>query len=155
MRAGDIVFFKPSDWLGRMIAKVDGGPYSHVAIAVSDTHVAEAQGLRFSRITPLYGRDHDIIDIGLSEEQRRQITMNAPLIVGRWYDYKLIAGYFLRNVFKWNVDALWNSQMNLICSELVSSLLVSVGHEGANELTGHNVSPSELYVELYFQKEKT
>src|SRR5690606_21846994 len=105
------------------------------------------------RITPLYGRDHDIIDLGLSGEQREQIAINALLIVGRWYDYSLIAGYFFRNVFKWNIDALWNSQMNLICSELVASLLISIGYKGAKELTGHNISPSELYVALFFLKE--
>lgn len=154
MRAGDVIFMKPVNFIGRMVTRIDGGPYSHVAIAVSSTHIVEAQGFRRSRIWPVYGKDVLVIDLGLTDEQREQIVENAISITGRWYDYKLIAGYFLRNVFKWEIKALWNGKNNLICSELVASLLLSVGYKGAREFYHENVSPRELLEILTAQQEE-
>lgn len=157
MQAGDIVFVKPSGLIGHLVAKIDGGPYSHVAIAVSATHIVEAQYFTKSRIWPVYEKGTVVMDLGLDEQQRREIVTNAISLVGRWYDYKLIIGYFLRNLFKWNIKALWNSQNNLICSELVAMLLMSVKFAGATGLKDKNISPKELFhflMELELQKQE-
>lgn len=157
MRAGDVVFVKPSGPLSWLVSKIDGGPYSHVAIAVSETHIAEAQYFTKSRIWPVYDKGIVVMDLGLSEEQRAEIVTNAISITGRWYDYKLIVSYFFQNVFHWNVKAIWNSRNNLICSELVALLLLSVNFSGATGLRDKNISPKELFLllmELELQKQE-
>lgn len=145
MRAGDVVFVKPSGVLSYLVAKIDGGPYSHVAIAVSETHIIEAQYFTKSRIWPVYAKNTLVLDLGLSDEQREALVHNAINMTGRWYDYRLIVTYFFRNVFKLNLKALWNSQNNLICSELVAVLLLSVGFVGAGQLQEKNITPRELF----------
>lgn len=148
MQAGDVIFVKPKGFLSRMVAKIDGGPFSHVAMAVSATHIVEAQAFTRSRITPITERDTVILDLGLSDQQRAYIKEYAIAATGKWYDYELIAGYFAKNVFKWNYKALWNSQNNLICSELVAGLLLLVKYEGAEGLQDQNISPRELFTHL-------
>lgn len=157
MRAGDVVFVKPSGWLSTLVAKIDGGPYSHVAIAVSETHIVEAQYFTRSRIWPVYEKGTVVMDLGLTDAQREEIVKNAISITGKWYDYKLIVTYFFRNVFKWNMKALWNSQNNLICSELVAMLLLSIEFGGATGLQGKNITPRELFeflMKLELQKQE-
>jgi len=157
VRAGDVVFVKPSGWLSTLIAKIDGGPFSHVAIAVSETHIVEAQYFTKSRIWPVYEKGTVVIDLDLSDEERAAVVTNAISITGRWYDYKLIVHYFVKNVLKWNFKAIWNGQNNLICSELVAMLLLSINFAGATGLRDKNITPRELYeflMELQLQKQE-
>lgn len=148
MQAGDVVFVRPSGWLSNLVAKVDGGPFSHVAMAVSDTHIVEAQYFTKSRITPAYAHDVMVLDLRLNQQQRYEIQQNAISMTGRWYDYKLIVHYFVTNAMRWNMKAIWNSQNNLICSELVAGLLLSVDYEGAEGLRDKNITPRELFEHL-------
>lgn len=148
MQAGDVVFVRPSGLLSKLVAKIDGGPFSHVAMALNDTHIAEAQYFTKSRITPAYAHDVMIMDLGLSAQQRYEIQQNAITMTGRWYDFRLIVHYFYTNVLKWNAKAIWNSQNNLICSELVAGLLLSVDYEGAEGLRDKNITPRELFEHL-------
>lgn len=148
MQAGDVVFMKPGGIIGRLVAKFDGSPYSHVAIAVSETHIAEAQGHTRSRVWPLYERDNMVLSLPLTEEQRAAIPVIAINHTGRWYDWRLIAYYFMNRVLRLDTKAIWNSQNNLICSELVASVLHTAGYIPAVELKNKNVSPSELYLIL-------
>lgn len=148
MRAGDVIFVKPSGLLSGLVAKIDGSPFSHVAMAVSETHIVEAQAFTRSRITPITERETLILDLGLTDEQRDTIQDYAIAATGKWYDYSLIAGYFFRNVLKLDFKALWNSQNNLICSELVAGLLILAKYEGAEGLQNQNISPRELLLHL-------
>ncbi|MCA1800060.1 MAG: hypothetical protein LC650_02055 [Actinobacteria bacterium] len=152
MRPGDVVFMKPTNWIGKAVTRIDGGPYSHVAIAVSSTHIAEAQGFRFSRIWPIYGKDVLVLDLGLTDEQREQVVHNAISVTGKWYDYRLILGYFIKHTLKFHVKALWNSKNSLICSELVATILLSVGYTGAVDFYHKNISPRELFELLTVQQ---
>ena len=153
MQAGDVVFVKPSGPLSRLVAYLDGGEYSHVAMAVNETHIVEAQYFTKSRIVPAYARDVMVLDLGLSAEQRKIIQQNAISITGRWYDYRLIVHYFLTNALHWDMKAIWNSQNNLICSELVAGLLLSAGYAGAVGLQERNITPRELFEHLVIKEE--
>lgn len=147
MQAGDIVFLKPTSVIGKLVTWVDGGEYSHVAIAVSPTHIIEAQYFTRSRIWPVYTGDNVmVLDLDLEDWQRQRIIDNAIEMTGIWYDYKTIASYFIRHIFKWNTKAIWNSQNNLICSELVMALLISAEYYGAGTET--NITPRELFEKL-------
>lgn len=158
MKAGDIIFLKPTGLIGYLITKIDGGAFSHVAVAVSTTHIIEAQYHTKSRIWPVYeGRSVTVMDLGLTDEQRERLIHNSISLVGRWYDYRLLVHYFIKNVFRWNFKAIWNSQNNLICSELASTLLLSIGFSGATGLRDKNITPRELFeflMELQLQKQE-
>jgi len=144
MKAGDIVFINgntPTSWIVR---KIDGGPYSHVAVAVSDTHILEAQYFTKARIAPMKYKDFEVFDLGLTDQQRDIIVHLGIELVGRWYDYLQIIWYFLNSIFKLDPKKIWNSKNNLICSELVEELLFQVGFLEKEEYLG-NITPKELY----------
>jgi hypothetical protein len=144
MKPGDIVFVNgrtPISWLIRVI---DGGPYSHVAVAVSDTHIIEAKYLTKVRISYMDYEDIEIIDLGLNDKQRDQIVHSSIRLVGRWYDYLQIVWYFFDKLFKLDSKGIWNSKNNLICSELVDYLLYEIGYI-SNDIFLGDVTPSELY----------
>ena len=150
MRAGDIVFINGGSPVSKIVRMIDGGPFSHVAVAVSGTHIIEAQYFTKVKISEMKYKDFEVVDLGLTDEQRDEIVHLAIEMIGRWYDYLQILWYFLSHFFKMDAKKIWNSKNNLICSELVDYLLFQVGYL-ENDIFLGNVTPKELY---YFLKKK-
>jgi hypothetical protein len=139
MKAGDIVFVRGNSLLSKLIRRYDGGQFSHAAIAVSETHVLEAQGFTRSRIVPFYFKDYEIIDLQLTNEERMLVIRLVPFLVGRWYDYFQILGYLLKGNF--------NNPNHLICSEIIAIILYQIGKiEDYSEVK--NVTPNQLHTLL-------
>lgn len=142
MQIGDILFVRGKSPISKVIKLVDKGEFSHVSIAVSETHILEAQYFTKSRITPIYFDDYEIIRLDLTERERIDVLKLAINLVGKWYDYIQILGYVLKHRI--------NNPNSLICSELVANLLYSLGKvSDSNEL--RNATPNELY---YLLKER-
>lgn len=136
MKAGDIVFVRGHSPLSFLVRLIDKGEFSHVAIAVSETEVLEAEWFTKSRITPFYFTDYEIVDLGLTDEERKQVTDLAPKLVGKWYDYLQIIGYLFKGNF--------NNPNNLICSEMIAIILCDL-RKITNYSTVANIKPNELY----------
>jgi Permuted papain-like amidase enzyme, YaeF/YiiX, C92 family len=141
IKAGDILFVRGHSPLSRVIRLFDKGEFSHVAIALSDTHILEAQYYTKTRITPIYFDDYEVISLDLPEHELLKISIQ---LVGKWYDYLQIVGYM--------VERKTNNPNQLICSELVASVLYSLGevedYEEVKDLT-----PNELYQYLLIHKD--
>lgn len=58
MRAGDIIFVRGDSIISTAIKLLDKGKFTHVAMAVSLTHILEAQYFATVRITPFYFKDY-------------------------------------------------------------------------------------------------
>ncbi|HET6872157.1 MAG TPA: hypothetical protein VFH42_04130 [Sporolactobacillaceae bacterium] len=145
MRAGDVIFERGSGFLADTIRYFDDGPYSHVAIAVSDTEILEAQfGVR-SRIVPLYFYDYEIIDCGFTDAQRERIKENANRLVGKKYDYLQIAWYVLRKWLGLKGHNFLNNPAMLICSECVFDDLELSHVLGHTLYINSDVTPNELF----------
>ncbi|WP_161513222.1 YiiX/YebB-like N1pC/P60 family cysteine hydrolase [Bacillus sp. AIIW2] len=144
MMAGDIVFVNGNTPISRIVKLIDGGRFSHVAVAVSETHIIEAQYFTKVRITPLKYRDFEVVSVNLSDEQRDKIVHLGIQLVGKWYDYLQVFWYFFNKLLSLDFRGVWNSKNNLICSELVDRLLSQVGYIPENLFLG-DVTPSELY----------
>lgn len=138
MQPGDIVFVRGTSFISKLIMKYDKGNFSHVAIAVSDTHVLEAQSYTKSRIVPIYFKDYEVIDLGLTDEERQLVVDNSKLLVGRSYDYLQI----LSILFKLKL----NNVNSLICSELVVLMLMELDIVDMDEYFELiNYTPNQLY----------
>jgi hypothetical protein len=135
MKAGDIIFVRGNSLLSRIIRFFDKGEFSHVAIAVSETEVLEAQYFTKSRITPFYFTDYEIVDLGLSDAERKKVDELGPVLVGRWYDYIQVISYLFKHPF--------NNPNHLICSELVAIILSEIDRAEYSEVI--NLTPNELY----------
>ena len=135
------MFVRGSSLLSRIIRLFDKGRYSHVAIAVSETEILEAQYFTRSKVVRNYHLDYDIVDLNLSDYQRKEVVRMSKSMVGKWYDYRQILGYVFRKP--------WDNPNNMICSELVAVMLFELYIIRPS----HNVSledfrmmkPNELY----------
>lgn len=133
MKAGDIVFVRGHSTIATVIRWFDKGEFSHVGVAVSPTHVIEAEYSTRVRITPMVYKDYEILDLGLSELQRDVLVHLAIQLVGMKYDFLSILGI----IFNEN----WNSPQAQICTEVVVALLLGIGYLD-NEVF---LKPNELY----------
>lgn len=154
MKKGDIVFLQGKGFISRIVRFFDGGgKFSHVAIAVSDTRVIEADiGTRVS-VRPFERNNYNIIevvDLGLSINKRREVVNSAMKMIGVKYDYVQLIWYGLKRLFKVKGKNRLNNPKYVICSELVFIALDEIGvlkELGINisHKEGIDLSPNELY----------
>lgn len=133
IKTGDILFVRGHSLISKGIRLFDEGEFTHVAVALSDTHILESQYYTKTRITPIYFDDYEIVRLDLPEEE---VLKNSIQLVGKWYDYSQIIGYMIKH--------RTNNPNKLICSELVATLLFRLkiveDYEAIKDLT-----PNELY----------
>lgn len=135
MKAGDLIFVKGDSIISKAIRLFDKGRFSHVAIAVSDTHVLETNWNMKSRIVECSYTDFEVVSLPLTEDQRIRIVVEAKLLEGVPYDYIQIL--FLM------FSSRLNNPRHFICSELVYTVLKNVGYQIDNSL--RDSTPNELY----------
>lgn len=135
MKAGDLIFVKGDSIISKAIRLFDKGRFSHVAIAVSDTHVLETNWNMRSRIVECSYTDFEVVSLPLSEDQRIRVIVEAKLLEGVPYDYIQIL--FLM------FSSRLNNPRYFICSELVYTVLKNVGYPIDNSL--RDSTPNELY----------
>lgn len=135
MKAGDILFVRGKGFISNAVRYFDKGDFSHVAVAVSETHVLEAQFYTRSRIVPNYFEDFIIVDLDLTEDERDFVVHAGIQMVGRYYDYFKILGYVLKHPF--------DNPNNMICSEIIAFLLEQLGMYAYDEVI--YLKPNELY----------
>lgn len=144
MRCGDLVFVRGKSPISKLINLFDG-QFSHVGIIVSDKGaVLESQRFTESRIVPFNYEDYEVVDLGLSEEQREEILKLAVDLTGIRYDYSQIFGLLLNRLFG---TKGWNNPTNMICSELLVYLLFQIDwFEDVKEADRMlEFTPNELY----------
>lgn len=148
IKAGDIIFVRNNNWLtSRLITFFDKGRFSHVCVAISNTHVVEAQYGTKVRIVPFYyGQDQYVVmDLGLNEKEASKVKDVALTMTGKWYDYPQLIGYAFKKFFGYKKGTtLFNNPNNWICSELVYHMLVSIGKINHKEEL-HDLTPNQLY----------
>lgn len=121
MQTGDILLIKGKGILSSAVRFVDKGKYTHVAIALTETKILEAQYFTRSRIISNPYKDYDIIRLDLSNVDKQDILKLAVELSGSWYDYKKIIGILLRKP--------WDNPNTMICSELIGIMLYHLGYE--------------------------
>lgn len=143
MKAGDIIFVKGDDSISKIIEFFDKGRFSHVAIAISESEVLEAQWFTKSRITPFYYNRYEVLDLGLSESHRNMINKISYSLIGHYYDFIQVLSYFIKDTINKKFKVI-NNPNNYICSEIIEVLLQKIGVI-PNEKKLRNLTPNELY----------
>lgn len=153
MKQGDIVFAQGNGVISKLVRFVDKGTFSHVAIAVSETHIIEADAGSKVAVVPLDKSEYNIIevvDLGLTSHQRRMVYNCAMKYVGTRYDYLQLVWYVLRKVLHLTGENKLNNPHNMICSELVyvvlneARVLEELGIKDSFR-NGNNLTPNELF----------
>lgn len=156
LKAGDIIFVRGSSPLSKIVRYFDKGRFSHVAIAVSETHIFEADWYTRATIREFHFQDneYEIVDLGLTKEERDVIVHHSINLVGKWYDFPQIAWYIGKKLMNLKGRNKLNSPNMLICSEAVYLFLEETGRiPCANDLNV-DVTPNELYRQLTHLKKK-
>lgn len=163
MRRGDIVFVKGKGIISKLVSLVDGnGRFSHVSIAVFEDRVIESNldtKVAIREFDAEMYSDIEVIDLGLTTRQRREVYFEAKKLIGKKYDYIQLFWYLIRKPFNLKGKNKLNNPNNIICSELVYIVLDKAGilAELGIEYTIHNgvdLTPNELYDLVKFVNEK-
>lgn len=128
MKAGDLIFVKPYSFIGNVIKFMTGGQYSHIAIALSEDKIFEAQYGKISGIYDMTYTNYDIKEPAITDRQRHQLVefiYNGDPC-GREYDGYEIVGWliqlglwkFCKNI---NIDIIkyFDNKKDFICIEAV------------------------------------
>jgi hypothetical protein len=138
MKAGDILFVRGEGLVSNMVRLIDKGEFSHVCIAVSETHILEAQYFTESRITNIYFDDFEIVDLGLNDQKNKLLEIAIDL-TGKGYDFLHALSYLF--------NLKYNNPDTLICTEVVAQMLFRLGLIDNLQIY-ENMKPNELYRKL-------
>lgn len=153
VKKGDLVFVQGKGIIAKIIRYFDKGTFSHVAIAVSNHDVIEADVDTKVAIRPFLAKNWnviEVIDLGLTDEQRGEVFESAFELLGTRYDYIQLLWYAFKKVFKLNGRNRLNNPHYVICSELVfialdkSGILKDLGIADTFK-NGTDLTPNQLY----------
>jgi hypothetical protein len=146
MNVGDVIFVHGNGPLSRSIEYFDGGPFSHVAIAMPHDCVLESQYFVNTRIIPNPYDDVTVVPLSLTKEQQDALVVASFKYLEDKYDMRQIFGILLHDLFRLKTNDTWNSPRQLICSELVVDVLTDVGFFDAEEhAIFKDLTPNALY----------
>jgi uncharacterized protein YycO len=143
--AGDIVLFKGTSFISRIIRFISKGEYTHVALAINSEEIIEADRFIKTRVRKLSeGESVILMRSSITEEQGQGIANYALTLVDNEYDYLSVFIWFIRLLFSSHIYGIFNNANRLYCSEVVDR---SYQHEGIDLIidreTG-DVLPSEF-----------
>lgn len=153
INAGDVLLFKSSGtFVEDIVCDVTKSEYCHVAIAVGDGTLIEANGFIKTREIPVTQEPgFDVFRVpGLTASQAYRIVEYAKKQIGTHYDYEKIIGLLIRFELFPHFKGL-TEEGHFICSGLVDDALIAGGVPRKNQEFIGNLAPCEL-TEYYHLK---
>jgi uncharacterized protein YycO len=119
IRPGDLLLIQGNTWIDKVIKRITGSPYSHVAGVVGPDEAVEIrpfQRTNYQKLENYTGRVDVFTCNSLTDDQRRKIVEHAVQKVGTKYDYMLVIWEASRYLFHW----VWPYQAgdNSLCSTI-------------------------------------
>jgi cell wall-associated NlpC family hydrolase len=155
MKPGDVLFYKGASLIARIIAAVTRSSYTHVALAVGDGQIIEADRFIKTRIRTLQpDEQYDVYEFeGITDETREKLVTAALTLVDYPYDYRQIVRNFIRLVFKRNASFI-EAQNAVICSDIIDVPAYIAGVKRNNVRPVGDCTPAEL-LEVYQLRPRT
>jgi hypothetical protein len=149
VKPGDLIFVRGRSPIAHLIRLFDG-EFSHAAICVSESNaILESQYFTDTVIKKNHYEDYEVVDLGLTNEQRKKIQELGLKLVGKYdeYDYKQFIWEGLQRLFRFKGKNKWNNPKQVICSELLVYLLLHIDYiKNLDEIEFIlDSSPNELY----------
>ena len=146
MKQGDLIFYKRANLISYVVAFVTRSPYSHVALAVSETEVIESNVIVNTWKTNFNTEETVVVKRyeNLTSEQQKKIVEYAHSKIGTRYDYFAAVRWFLRIVFK-RTQKINESEKRLYCSEMIDRAYKQAGIDLVPDRSTGDVTPGDLY----------
>jgi hypothetical protein len=126
MQVGDIVFVRGKSPLSLLIRFFDG-EFSHVGLVMPNNKILQSQYFTNVDIIPMKYNDYEIIDLGLTDNQRDKIVRLGKELVGSHYDYGAFLWEAVQAIFNFKGKNIWNHPDWFMCSEVLTYLLSHIG----------------------------
>lgn len=140
MQAGDLIFVRQKGVIADIITAVDIGEFDHVAIAVNETDIIEAQYNTKVHIIPNPYLNYEVVALHLGN--RAKMAEFSKLYLGKKYDFTELVRILVRKELHVNWLDQFNNGKEVICSELAGDYLEYVGIAPKGE---ELLAPNELY----------
>lgn len=149
MEVGDIVLYRTTSLIGKLIRKITGHPHSHVAIAVSEDSVIEATAFTRSKIVPLMETKFDHVHImrlkgGLTDDQKTQIVKHIDDVLDKRYDYKGVFLLALNILTGLDKSKARKDLSKVWCSEMVDYLYTVANVKLVDDVINHHVDIKDI-----------
>ena len=149
IKPADLILVRGTGWISGAIEDVEHSPYSHVAGAINNFELIEAEGLEKTGyvLVRKYAGQADVFRCeSLTTDQRANILHTAKWSVGQRYDYFLLVVEWIRYWF--GVIVPYREPPNMrICSTLWAGIYQGQGIDlcpGIRYPTPADVSQSKL-----------
>lgn len=148
---GDILFYETETIVGKIIRKVTGFKYSHVALVIDEhCNVLDVNAFIKSRKINFFKTDYKSVKVlrikgGLTEKQKRELVEKHKNLLGKKYDYLGILFLFFKLKFGLKVDKYKDDYSKFWCSEIVDYIYNELGIDLVPEVTNNYVTIEELY----------
>lgn len=139
MQAGDLIFVGESGLIPDIIRYFDKGKFDHVAIAVDENHILEAQYNTKVHIIENPYKNFEVVSLNLKNCKIDEFTKKY---LGEPYDFGEILKIWVRLEFHINYFNKFNDAKEVICSELAGDWLEFTGIAKKGE---ELLAPNELY----------
>lgn len=135
MRIGDIILVSGKSFISKMIQKVTGSKWTHVAIYIGKGNILEADWYKRASIVPnMYteGWDHIVLrtKTPLTKTHQRRLLYAAQRYnhTRNKYDWGMILALLIRCKFpNSRLVRMLNNRNNYICTELVDAVYREIG----------------------------
>lgn len=151
IRPGDLLLIRGNTWIDKVIKRITGSSYTHVAGVVSPEEAVEILPFKrthYQKLQTYTGRVDVFTCNSLTNDQRRKIVEHVVNKIGAKYDYKLVIWEASRYLFHW----IWPYEAgdNNLCSTLWADAYRNAGVNLCPDIT--YPSPGDLGESPIMQK---
>jgi len=127
MQPGDLVFVRGNTFFSKLIKKVTGSDITHVALALTDKLIIEADGFKRIYIKKLDYKNYEVVPMNFNIDKFDLYLVCQPYL-NKKYDYLNVISLWLKHLLK-GVFPVLNIKNRYTCVEFVVAVLKDLGFE--------------------------
>lgn len=146
MEAGDLIFVKGDCFPSRLIRFFLKSDYTHVTIAMDDTHICEVDIFTKMKVMKNPYSEFDLYRLkrNLTEKEKEELTnfLIEKCKSSKGYDWWRLVSIGIKMYFRWNL--IIHEQDRYICSEIIDKAYQYIGIDLVKERVTGDVTPLHL-----------
>lgn len=146
LEAGDLLFVKGDCNASSLIRFFLKSDYTHVTIAMDDTHICEVDIFRKMEIMKNPYSEYDLYRLNrkLTDAEKEDLLnfLRDKCKSSRGYDWWRLVSIFIKMYFRWNL--VIHEQDRYICSEIIDKAYQHIGIDLVKERVTGDVTPLDL-----------